>query len=241
MNPNPYMGMQPGQNMNIPPFYPMGPPNYLHFYNYPTPNPNMGYYPYTNVSQNSPVNQQFYTPQAPNPTNTDYMQMKVNMTNLESENIALKEKLKELNTFKLNAEENVSPKSRQGENKNILKEYKLKLEQRNKENVEMKLKIESILAEKEILERNIQDTKSIGYVHKEKLEKTLKDLDSAYKDLTKREEFAKRLNEEIEKMKNYIENIKRENSTLKNLMSKKENENYILTEKLAEKEKEKIV
>jgi hypothetical protein len=169
--------------------------------------------------------------QQPQSNSADIMQLKVNLTNLESENIALKEKIKEI--VQVGSTNN-------GEQKDI-KDLRTKIDIRNKENIDYKLKIDSYKDENERLERLLKDLKNKEYVKEEKVNSQIKELESLQKDLHKKDDVIKRLNEEGEKFRNHIEHLKRENQNLKTNLNKKENELQLIQDKASNMEKEKIV
>jgi hypothetical protein len=211
-NPTNMFQMYPPQNIANPNI----PNSNVHY----TPNMNQQYNNYGVVPNNN------YNRDSNNDVHVSHpevMHMKVAISNLESENLALKDRMREINIVNQNQPKSENkfsytttpqrdslPSPKQNYEK-IVKDYKTKLEVKNKENVELKMKLDSVSNDKEIFAKNYQEVKT----QSDKLEKNTKELELAYKELNRREDIMKRLTEENEKLKNYLENVKRENISLK--------------------------
>jgi hypothetical protein len=126
----------------------------------------------------------------------EYMQMKVNLTNFESENLALKQKLIELNKIQSTL------KSKEKENSDVIRE-----------NFQLKVLVETLTADKIALGRELEEASNNNdNIGSEKLD----EIERNYNRIIKGKDQSLRKNkEDIEKMKTYIENLKKENAKLK--------------------------
>ena len=126
----------------------------------------------------------------------EIMHMKVNLTNLESENLALKQKLNDLNRIQSTI------KSREMENSETTKEI-----------FHLKLKVETLIADKIALGRELEESRN-NYDNFEN--DKLGVIEMNYNRIIKsKDDLLKKNKEDLEKMKAYIDNIKKEHAKLK--------------------------
>lgn len=126
----------------------------------------------------------------------EFMQMKVNLTNLESENLALKQKLIEFNKIQ-----------------STLRSKEMETSEITKEIFQLKLKVETLTADKIALGRELEESRnSYDKFENEKLDV----IEMNYNRIIKsKDDLLKKDKEDMEKMKTYIHNLKKEHAKIK--------------------------